>query len=681
MKTPHPVFWALCASSLAHAQADLVATERAILDDVPVVLSAARLIQPLRDAPGAVTVIDRDMIRASGARDLTELLHWVPGFQIGRKTGTTPLTTYHGLSDDAPRRMLVRVDGRSAYAPYFVSGIEWATISVDIDDVERIEVFRGSNAAAYGSNAFLGIVNIITRPAADSPRARVRVTEGANGLSERVVSVSQPLGNATARISAGRQAEHGLDVLHDSYRSQHVDARIDWQLSFDHQLEVHFGLVDHRADTGVATSPTDPLRQVDNHTGFGQIRWRHQLGLGNEVKLTYFHQEERFTDPGFTLPSLSSYLINTLGMNPAVVAGAFALYGLPANAYVVANNNTSAIRDDLEFEHLWHPSPNTRLVWGAGLRSDQVRSQRIFDTTEGLDHEQSRLFANFEWRTTPQWTLNAGAMLEDTSASGPRLSPRLAVNHHFTAQTTGRVAVSRGYRNLTPYELYADIRYREAITNVVLQQRFQPTPGLSPERVTTQEIGLRHEWMGGRSSIDLRIFEERVRDMLQRVTVTSNVTPLPPPLNLRNGLYETPTYIGDGYANISGAELSVIHRPSHDAWVGGNYAYIDINSNDRFADATAPRHTFTLLAAAPLPHGWLLSASHGLVGSMQWYTIDTNRVSAYHHSALRIAKRFRLARADTEFSVGIDRLSSSVSDYLPSLSRPTQGYATLRVSF
>lgn len=59
--------------------------------------------------------------------------------------------------------MLVQVDGRSVLSPYFIAGVEWNHLGVDIDDIERIEVFRGSNSAAYGGNAFLGVANIITR--------------------------------------------------------------------------------------------------------------------------------------------------------------------------------------------------------------------------------------------------------------------------------------------------------------------------------------------------------------------------------------------------------------------------------------------------------------------------------------------------------------------------------------
>ena len=72
-------------------------------------------------------------------------------------TGNKPLVGYHGLAPTKARGgCWVQVDGRSVYSPHFIAGVEWNQIGVDIDDIERIEVFRGSNSATYGSNAFLG---------------------------------------------------------------------------------------------------------------------------------------------------------------------------------------------------------------------------------------------------------------------------------------------------------------------------------------------------------------------------------------------------------------------------------------------------------------------------------------------------------------------------------------------
>jgi iron complex outermembrane receptor protein len=654
-------------------------SELALFDDLPVVLSAARLRQPLRDVPGAVTVIDRDMIRASGARHLADLLAYVPGFQVGHAFGSTPLTTYHGLSDNAPRRMLVRVDGRSAYSPYFVSGVDWSTLSVDIDDIDRIEVFRGTNAAAYGSNAFLGIVNIITRPAADSPRLRARVSEGANGLREQMVSVRQRLGDATARLTFGQLRSDGLDPLADTYRNQRLDARVDWQLGAHDELAFHFGMVDNRTDRGVAGEVTDPPRTVDGDTDFAQVRWRHQFGPGEELRVTYFHQEERSDDPGFFLPSLLDYLVNQRGLPAAYLTGVvFPTYGIPADTHVDGSSRTRALRDDIEFEHLSQATDTLRIVWGGGLRSDRVASARIFDTDDDIDVRQSRLFANLEQRLPPHWTINAGAMLEDTDSVGPRLSPRLALNAHLDARTTARVAVSRGYRNLTPFERLADARYKDGLAGVTLLQTFQPSGERSPERITTQELGLRHESADGRSHIDLRIYEERIRDLLRRVTLPTNVVPVPP-LNTDG---DTPTYRSDAKADIRGAEVSFLYLSTHDTWIGGHYAYTDLNSNDPSADVSAPRHAYSLFAATSLYQGWQVSARFGFVGHMAWYDDDDDAVvPPYHTLGIRLARQWQSGPAQFELAVGMDRIGGSIADYLPEQTRPTQGYVTLRMSY
>ena len=68
---------ALFSTSVSLAQIPGEPSERDFLEDLPVVLSASRLVQPLADAPGAVTIIDRNLIKASGAREVVDL-------QIGR---------------------------------------------------------------------------------------------------------------------------------------------------------------------------------------------------------------------------------------------------------------------------------------------------------------------------------------------------------------------------------------------------------------------------------------------------------------------------------------------------------------------------------------------------------------------------------------------------------------------
>ena len=106
------------------------------------VLTASRLLQPQSEAPSAITVIDQKMIKASGFRTVPELMRLVPGMYVGFADANRPVVTLHGSADEFTRRMQVLVDGRSVYLPPF-GNVNWASLPVLFEDIERIEVVRG----------------------------------------------------------------------------------------------------------------------------------------------------------------------------------------------------------------------------------------------------------------------------------------------------------------------------------------------------------------------------------------------------------------------------------------------------------------------------------------------------------------------------------------------------------
>ncbi|MEQ1662721.1 MAG: TonB-dependent receptor plug domain-containing protein, partial [Thiobacillus sp.] len=169
-------------SLLAAHAVQAAVTEADFLDDLPVVLSASRLSQPVSDAPAAVSVIDQDMIRASGFRDIPDLLRLVPGFSVAYTRDNSWAVGYHGLADAFSRRFQVLVDGRSIYNPAFGS-VNWSELPLVIDDIERIEVVRGPNAATYGANAFFAVINIITKHASQTPGVFASLQAGEQGMA------------------------------------------------------------------------------------------------------------------------------------------------------------------------------------------------------------------------------------------------------------------------------------------------------------------------------------------------------------------------------------------------------------------------------------------------------------------------------------------------------------------
>ena len=121
-------------------------SEEEFFGEIPIVLTATRLAQPATEAPAAISIIDREMIKASGAREIADVFKLVPGFVVSHESGYTPIVMYHGLSDEYARRMQVLIDGRSVYSPSG-GGVEWSNLPLTVDDIERIEVIRVPNPA------------------------------------------------------------------------------------------------------------------------------------------------------------------------------------------------------------------------------------------------------------------------------------------------------------------------------------------------------------------------------------------------------------------------------------------------------------------------------------------------------------------------------------------------------
>lgn len=189
---------------------DVSLSEEDFLAEIPMVLTATRLAQPITEAPAAITIIDREMIRASGAREIADLFRMVPGFVVNHDSGHTPIVSYHGLSNEYVARMQVLIDGRSVYSPVY-GGADWTNLPLAIDDIERVEVIRGPNSASYGSNSFLSVINIITQHAAETTGTFVRGTRGSNGVKDIYARYGNTTGDLDYRVTAGINNENGFE--------------------------------------------------------------------------------------------------------------------------------------------------------------------------------------------------------------------------------------------------------------------------------------------------------------------------------------------------------------------------------------------------------------------------------------------------------------------------------------
>ena len=96
-----------------------------------------------------------------------------------------------------------------------------------LDDIERIEVLRGSNSAAYGANAFSGVINVVTRAATDVPRFSTSLALGEKGISDRSVRVAWGDDRLAVRLTAARSGDNGFDNVIDDKRVDQFHLRAD----------------------------------------------------------------------------------------------------------------------------------------------------------------------------------------------------------------------------------------------------------------------------------------------------------------------------------------------------------------------------------------------------------------------------------------------------------------------
>ncbi len=648
---------ALCFSGASLAQAPDSASERDFLDELPVVLSASRLVQPLADAPGAVTIIDHELIKTSGARELADLFRLVPGFQVSMAYNSNPVVAYHGLADEYSRHMQVLVDGRSAYSPFFLGSITWNSLRLSLDDIERIEVVRGSNSATYGANAFQGVINIITRHASQSQGAYLSTTHGNQGISDQVLRYGGAMGSMHYRITAGWRSDSGFENFHDSRQTGYVAFRGDMRLSPRDELQLHLDASNDSTGKGFEGRGGDPIRTQHENGYTVQAIWKRALAVDEELSINVYHMrdtgKERFTaSDTLTIPPFPPFLLTS---------------------QVDANRETS--RSHIELQHIFRLDPSARVVWGLEHRHESVTSRLLFNTSKQQSISLQRLFGNLEWRLAPKWLLNAGAMLEKHSFAGTDLAPRLMLNFQPMPGQTLRLGTSTAYRTPSLAEEQAHIAYQINVTpplpppfpSTITRTTYLAMGGLKPERIRSGELSYLGEFPKLGVTVDARLFQEHVTRFID----TKRLALLPD---------RPENFINRWSALVRGHEYQLRWQPSRETLVLLNYARVRINSEDDDIANSAPSHSATLFISQKLPYGLQLSLAHHWIGKYEWLGWS-DPLPKHRRLDVRLAMPFRSGPVKGEFALVTQNVQDPYSEFRTDYVFKRRTFATLSLAF
>jgi iron complex outermembrane receptor protein len=590
-------------------------SENEFLADIPMVYSASRLPQQPQDSAGAISVIDRDTIRASGARDLTDLFRLVPGFHVGTAAGGRSVVAYHGLSGQVSQRMQVFVDGRSLYAPYLFGGIDWSTVSVPLEEIERIEIQRGSNSVTYGANAFLGVIHIITRAASQSIGLATQITQGANGVADRYVRWGQTLPSVQWRLVAGSKADEGLDGRVDSYRQTYLDLRAEFQPSESQEWSVFAGLTRNAYGTGFEGQVGDPIRAEASDSSFINTRYRHTVNGAQEWSLSYVHSQDEGGD-SFTVPLLSSDSLRI-------------------------DSGRQATRDTLQYQHYNELYPGLRASWGAEYQHTKVASQQLFNTKEPQTDAAWRVYVNQEWKPEPQWTVNIGALWEKDQLAPSQFAPRLGLSWKPSVDHAFKLGYSSAFRSPSLFEQRSN--WRIEVDGKTVDVRYLSTGGLVPERVRAWDLVYIGNHRASGLSLDVRLFQEEITQL-----ITGELYLLPPDqAHVPNAVAYDLRNNAD--ATTKGVEYQLSWRPLPRSLFILNQYFARAESSKTQVLASIPEQSTSLFASHAWDNGWTTGLTYSSARPMVWLG-ESSSSGEQRLLTLRLSRGMRVGGSMAQFS-------------------------------
>lgn len=678
LSTMLPVLLASSIAGLYTGASDANTDMAGFNDDLPVltgsipeVLTTTRLRQPKTRVPGSTTVIEGDMIRNLGIMNLYEVFRLVPGMTVNFVGSHQPSVTYHGTSHYEQRRMQVLVDGRTAHRAT-LSDMDWKAMPVPLELIERIEVARGPNAAAYGINAFLGTINIITRDPADTAGVETYVGRGSRGYLRTFASAGGVGDVMDWRLSYEKRRFDGFDYNDDGENfddGKNINA-FKWdsrlRLSNQSDLELRAGVVDgvderDKDKSGSLEASENP--DIDLRDYHLQAKLKHRLSnnhfLHIQAGVENFDRDQEYD---------IAWPDTTLDCLPGGANEEETIYGYdhcdPGSDdkafYATINDSYEDTRMEFELQDTVLFSDDLKLVTGTGFRKDILRSETLFNGRHTI--YQSRVFGNVEYTPWRRLTLNAGGNWERTSTTGEDyFSPRAAANFILNDNQALRFVYSEAVRTPDGFEQSSDYGYTLTDvrpgkysglegTRITTQDALKTgapnttNKDLEEERITSYEISYFGQFHIDQAmlSLEVRGFRDRMRDMIGGIIQLKE-------WSLENSYaIDQKGFELEGMLEISGTTLRATYAYlDQDTWYTGGVLSNDESEQEdqtKTLERMSVRHSGSVALIQEFPFDITASSA------FYWADEFNRKHEQFERIDIRLAKQFYGSRYNAELA-------------------------------
>ncbi len=647
-------------------------SEDPFFSEIPIILTATRMTQRFDETPVATSVIDRETILSSGINNVADLMMLVPGMQVGHPSGNQFAVAYHGNSTAFSRRMQVQIDGRSVYSPLY-SIVDWTHLGVTIEDIERIEVIRGSNTPIDGTNAFIGTINIITRQIFEDGGISFRATQGSQSFARQMFRAAGQLGKFEHRLSLEHRQDSGFDQVNDSQNLDSVSYRGNYFPTETNAIDLQFGY--SRGPEGIGHGElVDPNRDKETHSYYGYIRWQKYLSETDDLRVGLYLNRLVWSDKQDLIGpiySLGAFFSPILKIPAPLVPTFFAASGIPDQTITLGIFDGQSERIDLDFRHGLSLTPDLRMIWGGGLRRDRFQTPFNLGRPDPYDNYSRRLNGHIEWIVSDRLIANAGAMLEYNDLANTEVSNRLSFNYHWDERQSFRLAVARSARMPSIYEARASniVQLNDGtLLDVLISNAGDAlNDSVKPELIRSVALGYTRFAPDHRLKMDVQVFKDQITSAL----VTPTVRPISDLVDQKSFVW-----MNAGNIKIYGVDLDLDYRPEPNTRIRLGYAYargegsvlkrLNLNGDPNISSPNAPgqkseqtdsvpRHTISLMTSYHFPSRTTGSLIWYHLSSMEWLE-DGDPVNGFDRIDLSVYAPFDLSGYEASVRITVQNL-------------------------
>ena len=526
------------------------------------VTSVSRAPERLSETASAIQVVTENEIRRFGAASLPEALRLANNLNVAQKNSHGWGISARGFNTDLSNKLLVMIDGRTIYTPLF-SGVRWDVQDYLLEDLERIEVISGPGGTLWGANAVNGVINIMTKSAADTQGMYLEGIAGTHLRQGYAARYGGRAGASTHYRVYAKYAERDDEVFangtpaNDAWKQQQAGFRVDSAPAGDAALTLQGDY--YRGSQGFIGGGE---AEVDGGNLLG--RWSRSLVNGSDISFQAYFDRAHLRQP--------------------VLASAFAPAGTFADTLETY---------DLDFQHRFAVGARQRVVWGGGYRLTDERSRGAVGLAFVPSSPRQELFSGFiqdEISLRSDVTFTLGTKLEETHYTGLEVEPTARLQWQASADHMLWAAVSRAVR--TPSRIDRDLR-QPSRPPIILQGGGD----FAAETLVAYEVGCRAQ-IGPRLFGSIAGFYNRYDKIRSARGTPVTLIPL--------------VFANDVEGDTHGFELSATWQPREWWRLTGGYNYLreDIrvkpgrsDFNNALNETADPEHQMSLRSSMDLRAG------------------------------------------------------------------------------